>query len=153
MMYKPKKNRAPSSTEVETSLTDCSHTANDKLKENETGEIKTIIATKSLVPSNDRHTTASKKSTNAQKESGIDSEAVKITVVMVIVYIVFIVSLLPYLSLIIWRVFKRKHELEFLSGAGLVLFKIGSRSFLLNSCLNPWIYGIFNSNFRHFFFG
>ncbi|XP_052213960.1 probable G-protein coupled receptor No18 isoform X2 [Dreissena polymorpha] len=153
IMHKPRKNRASSSTEVETSLTDCSHTADDKLKEKEKGEIKTLLATKSLAPRNDRHSTASKKSTNAQKESGIDSEAVKITVVMVIVNIVFIVSFLPYLSLCVWVVFKSQHESEFLSGAGLVLFKIGTRSFIFNSSLNPWIYGIFNSNFRHFYFG
>ncbi|KAH3818143.1 hypothetical protein DPMN_119739 [Dreissena polymorpha] len=69
---------------------------------------------------------------------------------MVIVTIVFIVSFLPYLSLIAWRVVKRQNEAEFLSDAGLVLFKIGSRSWLLNYSHNPWLYGIFNSNFRQF---
>ncbi|KAH3818141.1 hypothetical protein DPMN_119737 [Dreissena polymorpha] len=153
MMYKPRKNRDPPSTEVETSVNDFSHTADDNLKENEKGEIKTPISTKSLVPSNEQHSTASKQSTHAQKESGIDSEAVKITVVMVIVNLVFIISYLPYLSLCVWVALTRQHELTILSGSGLVLAKIGSRSFLLNSSLNPWIYGIFNSNFRHFFFG
>ncbi|KAH3768228.1 hypothetical protein DPMN_169440 [Dreissena polymorpha] len=98
--------------------------------------IKTLIATKSLFPNNNRHLTVSKKSTNAQKESGIDSEAVKITVVMVIVNIVFIVSCLPYFLLVVWRVFKRQHEAEFLSDAGLVWFKIGSRSGLLSTVVS-----------------
>ncbi|KAH3817635.1 5-hydroxytryptamine receptor 1F-like [Dreissena polymorpha] len=153
MMYKPRTKRAPLSTEVETSLTDCSHTADDKLKGNEKGVMKTLVATKSLFPKIDRHSIEFKKSTNAQKESGIDSQAVKITLVMVIVNIVFIVSFLPYFSLIVWRIVKRQHQTEFLPDAGLVWFTIGSRSGYLNSCLNPWIYGIFNSDFRHFFFG
>ncbi|XP_052286362.1 neuropeptide FF receptor 2-like [Dreissena polymorpha] len=153
MMYTPSKNRTPSSTEVETSLSDCSQKMEDNMKGTEKGVIKPKTATQSLFTSIKRHSTVSKKSTDSHKPSGIDSEAVKITVVMVIVTIVFIVSFLPYLSLTVWRVVKRQHEAEFLSDAGLVWFKIGSRSFLLNSSLNPWIYGIFNSNFRQFFFG
>ena len=92
-------------------------------------------------------------SASDREPSGIDSETIKLTIVMIIVTVVFIVSFLPYLSLTVWRVYKGKHEAEFLSGGGLVGFKIGSRSFLLNSTLNPWIYGIFNTNFRQFFFG
>ena len=93
--------------------------------------------------------TASNKSSGS---SGINNETIKITIVMIIVTLVFIFSFLPYLSLTVWRITTGKHEAEFLSGVALVAFKIGSRSFLLNSSLNPWIYGIFNSNFRAFFF-
>lgn len=91
--------------------------------------------------------------THRTEANSIDSETLKLTMVMIIVTVVFIISFLPYLSLTVWRIMKGKHEAEFLSGSGLVGFKIGSRSFLLNSSLNPWIYGIFNSNFRRFFCG
>ena len=91
-----------------------------------------------------------KKSPNAKNAPCIVSEAV--TIVMVIVTIVFIVSFLPYLTLIVWRVVKRQHAAEFLFDAGLVWFKIGTRSCLFNCSLNPWIYGNFNSNYRQFVF-
>ena len=82
----------------------------------------------------------------------IDPEAVKVTIVMVTITTLFILSFLPYLSLTIWRVIEGQHEAQFLSDGGLVGFKIGSRSFLLNSAFNPWVYGIFNSKFRRYFF-
>ena len=85
-----------------------------------------------------------------QKTPQVDAETLRITIVMILVTVLFIASFLPYLSLTVWRAAKGMHEALFLSGAGLVAFKIGSRSFLLNSSLNPWIYGIFNSKF---FFG
>ncbi|KAH3818145.1 hypothetical protein DPMN_119741 [Dreissena polymorpha] len=155
-MYKPSKNRTPSSAEVKTSLSDLSQQADDKMKGNEKGVTKPQTATntsKSLFASGNRHSTVSQTSSNAYKKSVIDNVAVKITLVMVVVSTVFIVSFLPYLSLTVWRVLKGKHEAEFLSDAGLVWFKIGTRSFLLNSSLNPWIYGLANSNFRKTFFG
>lgn len=100
-----------------------------------------------------KQTTRKSTTKNHDKSNTIDSETIKLTMIMVIVTVVFIISFLPYLSLTVWRVKEGKHEAEFLSGAGLVGFKIGSRSFLLNSTLNPWIYGIFNTHFRRFFFG
>jgi len=88
-----------------------------------------------------------------QKTIQMDAETLRITIVMVLVTVLFIASFLPYLSLTVWHAAKGKHEALFLSDSGLVAFKIGSRSFLLNSSLNPWIYGIFNSKFRQFYFG
>ncbi|XP_045202842.2 probable G-protein coupled receptor No18 [Mercenaria mercenaria] len=112
----------------------------DKATESKSQKANREISRKSTVKSKDKCKT-------------IDSETIKLTIIMIVVTVVFIVSFLPYLSLTVWRVYKGKHEAEFLSGGGLVGFKIGSRSFLLNNTLNPWIYGIFNSNFRRFFFG
>ena len=79
------------------------------------------------------------------------NETIRITVLMIAITLVFVISFLPYLSLIIWRSLKGIHEGE-LSDAGLVWFKIGSRSFLLNSSINPWIYGTFNSRFRLYYY-
>lgn len=82
-----------------------------------------------------------------------EDENIKLTIVMITITVLFVISFLPYLSLTVWRIVKGKHEAEFLSDAGLVAFKIGSRSFLLNSAVNPWVYGVFNSQFRAYFCG
>ena len=83
----------------------------------------------------------------------LDADTVRVTILMVTVTVIFIVSFLPYLSFAVWSVIEDRHEALFLSKAGLVAYHIGFRSYLLNSALNPWIYGIFNSQFRQFFFG
>ena len=88
-----------------------------------------------------------------QKEYQFDADTVRVTLVMVIVTVIFIVSFLPYLTLAAWGALKGRHKVQFLSEAGLVAHHIGLRSYLLNSSLNPWIYGIFNSQFRQFYFG
>jgi len=93
---------------------------------------------------------------NAQSEqrtTQVDAETLRVTLVMILVTVVFITSFLPYLSLMVWRAANGTHEPLFLSDAGLVALNIGLRSSLLNSSLNPWIYGIFNSKFRQFYFG
>lgn len=82
-----------------------------------------------------------------------DDENMKLTLVMITITVLFVISFLPYLSLTVWRIIEGKHEAEFLSDAGLVAFRIGTRSFLLNSACNPWVYGIYNSQFRAYFFG
>ena len=82
----------------------------------------------------------------------LDTEAIKVTIVMIAITTLFVLSFMPYIALSIWRVKVGEHEAQFLSDSGLVGFKIGTRSFLLNSALNPWIYGIFNSKFRVYFY-
>lgn len=86
------------------------------------------------------------------KRSGLKREHIKLTIVMIIVTGVFICSFIPYLGLTIWKITQSEHEAEVLKGDKLVAYKFGKKSFLLNSALNPWIYGIFNSQFRNFFF-
>ena len=83
----------------------------------------------------------------------VDAETLRVTLVMILVTVVFITSFLPHLMLVVGRAVVGKHEPLFLSPAGLVVTNIFGRSFLLNSSLNPWIYGIFNSKFRQFYFG
>lgn len=92
------------------------------------------------------------KSRQPIKVKKIDNETVKITLVMIAVTGLFLLSFLPYLSLIIWRSIIGEHEESRIAGSNLVIYEIGIRSFLLNSGLNPWIYGIFNSNFRQYFY-
>jgi len=90
---------------------------------------------------------------DARRNHQFDAETVRVTIVMIIVTVVFIVSFIPYISLAVWNVITGRDGSLFLSDAGLVAFEIGFRSYLLNSALNPWIYGIFNSQFRRFYFG
>lgn len=153
--YTPKP-RAVSST-TETSLS--KETQEETVEESKKSTSDTITDTRSEKEQNNKFALKKilskplgKKTSRHSAESSIDSETLKLTMIMIIVTFVFIISFLPYLSLTVWRIKQGKHEAEFLSGEGLVGFKIGSRSFLLNSSLNPWIYGIFNSSFRRFFF-
>jgi len=90
---------------------------------------------------------------DARRNHQFDAETVRVTTVMVIVTVVFIVSFIPYISLAVWERITGRDESVFLSDTSLVAYKIGFRSYLLNSSLNPWIYGIFNSQFRRFYFG
>lgn len=143
------------SSSNETSFSEVSLKKDDNIGNNSDQQDSNQHTTKETAGTNAHKKQTTRKSTpkNHDKSKTIDSETIKLTMVMVIVTVVFIISFLPYLSLTVWRVKEGKHEAEFLSGAGLVGFKIGSRSFLLNSTLNPWIYGIFNTHFRRFFFG
>ena len=83
----------------------------------------------------------------------LDINTIKYTVIMLVITIIFIVSFLPYLSLIIWRSYSKEHEVNIMTDAQLLWLQIGLRSYFLNSSLNPLIYGFFNSNFRAFFYG
>jgi len=95
----------------------------------------------------------SKKVMVPRKTRHYDDKTVRVTIVMLVVTVVFIISFLPYLSLAAWRAFEGRHGALFLSEAGLVAFNIGLNSYLLNSSLNPFVYGIFNSRLRRFYFG
>ena len=87
-----------------------------------------------------------------RKSNELDAETVRVTLLMVIVTVIFIVSFLPYLSIAVWIAIEGRDTSLFLSKAELVPYHIWVRSYLLHSALNPWIYGIFNSQFRQFFF-
>ena len=89
----------------------------------------------------------------SHKSHHFDAKTVRVTIMTLMVTVVFIISFLPYLSLVAWRAFEGRDGARFLSEAGLVAFHIGCNSYLLNSSLNPFVYGIFNSQFRRFYFG
>ncbi|XP_053383257.1 cholecystokinin receptor-like [Mercenaria mercenaria] len=88
---------------------------------------------------------------NKPKEH-VSVKTMKFTTVMFVITTVFVVSFLPHLALSLWRAFQGTYEGESLSGAGLVAFQIGLRSYFLNSAINPLTYGLFNSKFRAFFY-
>ena len=101
----------------------------------------------------DQHKAEANKVKDVRRSRHLDADTVRVTILMVIVTLIFFGSFLPYLSFSVWVAIEGRHEALFLSDAGLVVYHIGFRSFLLNSALNPWIYGIFNSQFRRFYFG
>ena len=86
------------------------------------------------------------------KDKTPDIKTIKCTVLMFVISIFYIVGYLPYLVLVIWRIFQSGYEGDILSDSALVGFNIGIRSYLIPSCVNPLLYGGFNDNFRNFFF-
>ena len=86
------------------------------------------------------------------RSNRIDRMTAKITIGMIVITTVFFLSFIPRLSLLAWTYIKGERASEFLSGTELLWFQIGKRSYMLNSSLNPWIYGIFNSRFRQFYY-
>ena len=81
-----------------------------------------------------------------------DIKSMRYTVMMLVITVVFVVSFLPYLILVVWRITQTEYEAEILSDGELVAFQIGIRSYLLNSAINPLLYGFFNPKFRTFFY-
>lgn len=75
----------------------------------------------------------------------------KFTILMLVISVLFIVSFLPYCILLIWRGTIHGHEEDNLSKNGIAIFNFFLRSYFINSALNPFTYGIFNSKFKQFF--
>lgn len=105
-----------------------------------------------LVNMNPSASVADINSARKQQPDQFDIKTVKLTIIMLVITIVFVVSFLPYLVLVIWRAFIGGHEENVLSDNGLVAFQFGLRSYFINSAVNPLTYGFFNSKFRHFFY-
>ncbi|XP_052763586.1 probable G-protein coupled receptor 19 [Mya arenaria] len=86
------------------------------------------------------------------KTTHLDRTTVKFTMIMLVITVVFVISFLPFLALLLWRVAKGGYIVDALSDSGLVAFQFGLRSYFLNSALNPFTYGFFNSRFRDFLY-
>ena len=87
-----------------------------------------------------------------EKETTPDINTVKVTIMMLVITVVYVMGYLPYLVLVIWRIFQSGYEGDILSDSELVAFQIGIRSYLLNSAINPILYIFFNETFSRFFF-
>jgi hypothetical protein len=85
-----------------------------------------------------------------KKTSAQNINTKKYTVITLSITIAFIISFLPYLSLMTWRTLSKEYEPNLFSKAELVAFQIFIRSFLINSATNPIIYGFLNTEFRNF---
>lgn len=76
--------------------------------------------------------------------------SVRVTQIMIDVTMSFILSFLHCLTLIIWRIMLGVHMDGYITNTELVLYEIGLRSYFINSALNPWIYGLFNTKFTSY---
>ena len=89
-----------------------------------------------------------KRSQDKFHPNQLDQKTVKNTRVMLVITVVFVLSFLPYLCLIVYKLFQDDFRLYDSS----VVFQLGIRSYFLNPALNPITYGFFNAKFRKFFF-
>ncbi|XP_061183163.1 cholecystokinin receptor type A-like [Saccostrea echinata] len=85
-----------------------------------------------------------------KKTSAQNINTKKYTIIMLSITVAFIVSFLPYLALMTWRTLSKEYEPNLFSKSELVAFQIFIRSFLINSAVNPLIYGFLNTEFRNF---
>ena len=146
-------NSALNSTETNVSLTACSvkDLSSEKTFPNiEFSDKNEVVLRTKPALSESRPT--SRESHAISQDHSPDIKTVKYTIIMLTITVVFVLSFLPYLILILWRLFQSGYEVDLLSDAGLVAFQIGIRSYLLNSATNPLLYGFFNPKFRTFFY-
>ncbi|XP_045182760.2 uncharacterized protein LOC123541372 [Mercenaria mercenaria] len=135
----------------------CHHTVESHMTENNSPKVnvnkrKTNRETEGVIEAHSKGSEIHSKIVPNKSKEHVSVKTMKFTTVMFVITIVFIVSFLPHLALSLWRAFQGTYEGETLSGAGLVVFQIGLRSYLLNSAINPFIYGCFNSKFRAFIY-
>ena len=71
----------------------------------------------------------------------------KTTIIGFVVTLVFVMSFLPFLSLVGARSFFKDFDYN-LKGAAMVAFNVFIRSYFVNSAANPIIYGVLNVRFR-----
>ncbi|KAL3888008.1 hypothetical protein ACJMK2_000392 [Sinanodonta woodiana] len=90
---------------------------------------------------------------NFNRTVNAHSSTTKYTLIMFLVSACCVLSFLPFLSLMVWRIYHNVQEVNEMSNVELILYSIGLRSYFLNSTVNPLIYGLFNTEFRSFFFG
>ncbi|XP_060066018.1 bombesin receptor subtype-3-like [Ylistrum balloti] len=70
------------------------------------------------------------------------------TIITLSISIAFVLSFLPYLSLVTWRTLASDYEPNLLSESAMVAFQLFLRSFLISSASNPVIYGFLNTEFK-----
>lgn len=71
------------------------------------------------------------------------------TCISISITLAFVLSFLPYLIISIWRTIHQSYEKN-LSQSQFIAVEMFVRSFLVNSAVNPFIYGVFNTSFREF---
>ena len=108
--------------------------ANGKINNNLSGSSSTVSQT------DDKHS----------KGSSQDSLSIRYTIQMLFVAVIYVLSYLPYIGLVTWRIFEREDDSVTQDDTKRLWFNIGVRSYLLNSAANPIVYGFFNEYFRRF---
>ncbi|XP_033727276.1 alpha-2B adrenergic receptor-like [Pecten maximus] len=75
------------------------------------------------------------------------------TIIALSISIAFVLSFLPYLTLVIWSTLFITYDPNDFTPAQLVASELFHRSFLFNCALNPIIYGFLNTEFKKMVFG
>ena len=75
------------------------------------------------------------------------ARARKTALLMFLISLAFIVSYLPHLALMLYRVLKEDF-VENMDGDGRSIYRFFLRSYFLNCAINPVIYGVFDTRFR-----
>lgn len=144
------------STETNISLEDNKHSNDLKseriIQDGKTDKGEVTLRTKTGSSMTTQMRPSWRESHSGPKEHSPDIKTMKYTIVMLVITVVFVLSFLPYLILVLWRMFQSGYEVDLLSDGGLIAFQIGIRSYLLNSAINPLLYGFFNPKFRTFFY-
>ncbi|XP_033727351.1 gastrin/cholecystokinin type B receptor-like [Pecten maximus] len=90
-------------------------------------------------------------SSSATKEKKLQAQNIntkRYTIITISISIAFVLSFLPYLSLVTWRTLASDYEPNLLSESAMVAFQLFLRSFLISSASNPVIYGFLNTEFK-----
>ena len=89
------------------------------------------------------------KSRMSRRYSSVNSGATRRnTIMMRMVTIAFMLSFTPFLILLIIRYTDPSFSSNIKTKAGKIFYDICLRSYLINSVVNPWIYGFMNRQFR-----
>ena len=85
----------------------------------------------------------------SRRYSSINSGATRRnTIMMRMVTIAFMLSFTPFLIILIIRYTDPQFHSRIQTKAGKIIYDISLRSYLINSVVNPWIYGFMNRQFR-----
>ena len=86
-------------------------------------------------------------SSKSDQSTGPSVRTRKVTMMLFIITIVFVLSFIPHLSIIIWLAV-RPSVIDDLSSPSIITYNIFFRSFVINNMANPIIYGFVDKKFR-----
>ena len=86
-------------------------------------------------------------SNKSDQLAGPSGRTRKVTMMLFIITIVFVLSFIPHLSIIIWLAV-RPSVIDDLSSPSIIVYNIFFRSFVINNMANPIIYGFVDKKFR-----
>ena len=121
-----------------------SSTCEVRLSDMENTQTQSLPHVQSLSPS-ESHSYV--KAPKQQKPKSAQSFKNKTTLIGFTVTLVFVVSFLPFISLMAVGAFAKSFD-NHLKPAPLVAYNVFVRSYFINSAANPFIYGVLNIRFR-----
>lgn len=93
------------------------------------------------------HRDGSMSDNSVRRHGGQEIRAGRTSLILFIVSLIFVLSFLPYLSIVTIR-YVKTDLVKHMTGTGLTIYNLTLRSYLLNSAVNPVIYCFLNRHFR-----